>query len=92
MKKKKNNQRMFKKKDLSTHISPDTSTPRSTTNNFSILTQSPLGERFPQCAEILSTSELLVSEDNSITGIKEGRLTGLELHSVEDESINGKVR
>ena len=69
-----------------TYISADSSTPWSASLNLGVDTKTTRREPSPQFAVVLTTSQLSVSLDNSITGIEEVGSAGLELHSVDDES------
>ena len=60
-----------------TNVCPDASTPWCTPMNSGILSQSASTKPFPQCAEILSIREDL------ITSVKEGRIANL-LHSIQN--------
>lgn len=68
-----------------THVSPDSSTPRCAVDNGSVNTKTTSSEALPQCAEVLATSEHLISLDDRITRVEERRPADLELHAIENE-------
>ena len=67
----------------STHVLADTSSPRSTSLNRRVRSQSFLRKRRPQVTEILAARQDLVGLDDGITGLKETRTALLQLHPVE---------
>ena len=68
-----------------TNVCPDSSAPGRAIANSRVLTQTTRCKSFPQYAEILPTSEDLISLYNSITSIKERRTASLEFHSVNNK-------
>lgn len=74
-----------------THISTDSSTPRSRTLKSSERSQSTAGERRPDLTSVLATSQNLIGLDDSITSREERRTTGLELHAVQDELDDKRI-
>lgn len=79
-------------------VRPDSSTPGCLTLNAGIGSQSTVGECVPKEAEVLTASEDLVSRDDSIASLEEGRAARLELHSVDNQpgikarSVRGEIR
>lgn len=71
-----------------TYIRTDTSTPICTTLHIRIRSQSPVREALPQGAEVLATSEDLVSLNDRIASIEERRTAFLELHPIDHQSAN----
>ena len=75
----------------STHVLADTPSPRSTSLNRRVRSQSFLRKRRPQVTEILATCQHLVGLDDGITGLKEAGAALLQLHPVEHKLHNQGV-
>lgn len=66
-------------------IGPDSTTPRSLSNDPSIRSKPDTSEGFPDGTSIDTSSSQLVGLDDSIPSIKEGRSARLQLHSIDNE-------
>jgi len=66
-------------------ISPNSTTPRSLSNDPSIRSKPDTSEGLPDGTSIDTSSPQLVRLDDSIPSIKEGRSARLQLHSIDNE-------
>jgi hypothetical protein len=71
-----------------THILADASSPRGTSLNRRVRSQSFLRKGQPQFTEILATCQDLVGLNDGIASLKKARAALLQLHAVEDKLHN----
>lgn len=70
-----------------TYIRADSSTPRCTTVNTGVRTQTTLGEALVEQAVVLTACEDLIGLNDSVSCVQEAWHALLQLHAVDNESI-----